>query len=146
MKKETAYKIIDSEIIEVQSIPDTWHCVYATRHMAKEAGFSLKDEVLLATAVSELVVNIIKFTDGGKLVIQVILDDYNRHGFRIISEDHGPGIKDIELAVSEHYSTLMDSLGQGLPAVKRILDEFDITSVVGQGTTVTGIKWRHNEI
>lgn len=109
------------------------------REVAKEFGFDTIDLALIATAISELTRNIINYAHKGNL--QLALVDVNgRRGIVVISSDHGPGIKNIALALQDGYSTT-NSFGLGLPGVRRLMDDFEIQSVMGEGTTITAKKW-----
>jgi serine/threonine-protein kinase RsbT len=110
------------------------------RALAEQLGFSAGEATLVATAISELARNIVNYAGSGEIVIGRV-DGGGRFGVAIIARDHGPGIADIVLAVREGYST-SGGLGLGLPGVRRIMDEFDIASESGNGTTVTVIKWQ----
>jgi len=109
------------------------------REMAIKLGFGLADQVRITAAVSELSRNIYLYARTGRVLIKA-LSDGNKEGIEIITEDKGPGIPDIELAIQDGYST-SQSLGRGLPGVKRLMDEFEIKSEVLKGTTVTVRKW-----
>ncbi|MES2216958.1 MAG: anti-sigma regulatory factor [Pseudomonadota bacterium] len=109
------------------------------REMAKEFGFVTINLALIATAISELTRNIISYATRGVLYLDFI-EDHGKKGILVIAKDDGPGIVNIELALQDGYSTA-NSLGLGLPGVKRIMDEFQIESEVGKGTTITTRKW-----
>lgn len=109
----------------------------AARELAVRAGFSGTDLTLLATAVSEVARNIVRFAGTGEVAIELLGP---RRGIRVIARDAGPGIVDVAAALTDGYSTT-DGLGLGLPGARRLMDEFDVTSEVGRGTTVTMIKW-----
>lgn len=109
------------------------------RTLAKDMGFSPSDLTLIATALSELARNIVSYARQGEIILSQIRQE-NRRGISIIARDHGPGIADIERAMLDGYST-GKGLGLGLPGTKRLMDEFEITSSVGQGTTVKATKW-----
>lgn len=109
------------------------------REMAKELGFGLADQTRITTAVSELSRNIYLYAGTGRVVVKA-LSESAKKGIQIIAEDKGPGIPDIEMAMQDGYST-NKSLGQGLPGTRRLMDEFEIKSEVGKGTTVTIRKW-----
>lgn len=109
------------------------------RTLAKDMGFSPSDLTLIATALSELARNIVSYAQQGEIILSQIRQE-NRRGISIIARDHGPGIADIERAMLDGYST-GKGLGLGLPGTKRLMDEFEITSSVGQGTTVKATKW-----
>ncbi len=116
--------------------------IYHMRTMLAEAGFSKSDEYILAAAASELATNIIRYAKEGELDISLVSNGMNQIGIEIFAGDRGPGIENIEAALSEHYSSEKSSLGLGLPSVKRIMDEFYIESVVGKGTRILARKWR----
>lgn len=103
----------------------------------------LVDQTKFVTAASELSRNILKYagSGGGHVHVDVLQKDQKR-GVRAVFTDSGPGISDIELAMTDGFST-GGSLGLGLPGARRLVDEFSISSVVGQGTTVTIVKWVH---
>lgn len=109
------------------------------REMAKELGFGLADQTRITTAVSELSRNIYLYAGTGRVVVKA-LSESAKKGIQIIAEDKGPGIPDIEMAMQDGYST-SKGLGQGLPGTRRLMDEFEIKSEVGKGTTVTIRKW-----
>jgi serine/threonine-protein kinase RsbT len=110
------------------------------RAMASEAGFTSGDATLIATAISELARNIVSYARKGRITLQAI-HSTNRHGIVVIASDDGPGIPDIRQAMRDGFST-SGSLGLGLPGVKRLMDEFEISSKPGKGTTVTVKKWK----
>jgi serine/threonine-protein kinase RsbT len=110
------------------------------RAMARDFGFSLGDATLIATAISELARNIITFAREGMITMNVIYTS-KREGLVIVASDEGPGIADIPRALRDGFST-SGSLGIGLPGVRRLMDEFDITSRPGAGTIVTVTKWK----
>lgn len=126
--------------IAVVHEPDVTHALLEAHMAAKATGFSEVEIQMIATAVSELARNIIKYADRGEIIIDQIEEEY-RVGIEIIARDKGPGISDIEQAVSDNYSS-SGTLGLGLPGVKRMMDQFEVQSIVGQGTTVLVRKWR----
>jgi len=109
------------------------------RAIADEIGFWGTDLVVIATAISELARNIVEYAGRGEIVIEP-LQNGTRQGILVIAHDNGPGIADIPLAMRPGYST-RQSLGMGLPGAKRLMDEFEIVSELGKGTTVTLRKW-----
>jgi serine/threonine-protein kinase RsbT len=109
------------------------------RELAAAAGFSMTDRTIIALAISEMARNIVSYARRGEVTLRK-LDDGARVGIMIVAEDEGPGIADIELAMRDGYSTAK-SLGVGLPGTKRIMDEFELISVVGKGTKVTMRRW-----
>jgi len=111
------------------------------KEYAVKIGMSLVNQTKLITAASELVRNMLKYAGGGVAIIEVISQGRD-NGIRLIFQDQGPGIKDIAQAMKDGFST-GKSLGLGLPGTKRLVSEFDIKSKVGEGTTVTIIKWKN---
>ena len=91
-------------------------------------------------AISELARNIVNYARKGEIHVALV-NDGGRRGISVVARDHGPGIADIKLAVQSGYST-SGGLGLGLPGVRRIMDEFDIVSEAGLGTTITVTKWK----
>jgi serine/threonine-protein kinase RsbT len=110
------------------------------RGMANELGFSSGDATLIATAISELARNIVSYARKGEITLKVV-NGLNRQGIAVIASDDGPGIADIRQALRDGFST-SGSLGLGLPGVRRLMDEFDISSQPGRGTVVSVKKWR----
>jgi serine/threonine-protein kinase RsbT len=110
------------------------------RALATGLGFSAVDATFVATAVSELARNILAYAGKGDVTLRAIHGS-NRGGIQVVASDNGPGIPDIRQALRDGFST-SGSLGLGLPGVRRLMDEFEITSQPGQGTTVTVKKWR----
>jgi serine/threonine-protein kinase RsbT len=113
---------------------------HKSRELSGKLGFSYVDLTLIATAVSELARNIVQY--GGKGEIQLrIVDNGTKSGIVVVAADHGKGIVDIPRALQDGYST-SGSLGLGLPGTRRLMDEFEIVSAPGKGTTVTVKKWK----
>ncbi len=115
----------------------------AARQLAETLGFSRAAAYHIATAASELAANVLFHGGGGWLHAQALFDAQTQQalGLEVLALDHGPGIADIALALTEGYST-GKGLGCGLPGVKRLMDDFMIESAVGAGTCVKAIKWR----
>jgi len=113
------------------------------RNRVKEVAVKIKmglvNQTKLITAASELVRNMLRYANGGKILIEVVSKGRN-NGIRLTFKDNGPGIADINLAMKDGYST-GKSLGLGLPGARRLADEFTMQSEVGKGTSVTIIKW-----
>lgn len=108
------------------------------RELATRAGFTATDLTLVATAVSEIARNIVRFASQGEVVVEVV--DEPRRGIQVVARDTGPGIDDIQQAMADGFSTY-HGLGLGLPGARRLMDEFAVVSEPGRGTTVTMIKW-----
>ncbi|RYY90882.1 MAG: anti-sigma regulatory factor [Chitinophagaceae bacterium] len=121
------------------------HEVVPFRNRVKEYAVKIKmglvNQTKLITAASELVRNMLKYAGGGIATIEVITEGRDT-GIRLIFADNGPGIANIELALKDGYST-GKSLGLGLPGTKRLVNEFNIRSAPGEGTTVTILKWKN---
>ena len=111
------------------------------KEFAVKIGMGLVNQTKLITAASELVRNMLKYAGGGSVLIEAITQGRD-NGIRLTFQDNGPGIKDIALAMKDGYSS-GKSLGIGLPGTKRLVNEFDIKREVGQGTTVSIIKWKN---
>ena len=131
----------DGEItVGIQSDQDIVLARQKGRAMASDFGFSSGDATLIATAISELARNIVSYAGKGQISIATF-DGANRKGIAIVASDNGPGISDISQALRDGFST-SGSLGMGLPGVRRIMDEFAISSRPGRGTTVVVKKWK----
>lgn len=109
------------------------------RELAARLGFSATELTVIATAVSEVARNIVRFTSAGDIVVELLEEPHR--GVRVVARDTGPGIPDLEQALTDGYSTYR-GLGLGLPGARRLMDEFAIVSEPGRGTTVTMTKWR----
>jgi serine/threonine-protein kinase RsbT len=112
----------------------------AVRRLAQEQGFSLVDQTKLVTAASELARNALIYGGGGSLKWEVLLDDVKR-GVRLTFLDQGPGIANLELALTDGW-TSGSGLGLGLTGARRLVNEFELDSTVGVGTRVTITRWK----
>ena len=112
----------------------------AVRRMTQELGFSLVDQTKMVTATSELARNTLIYGGGGQLKFE-IREEAGRKALRLEFSDRGPGIPNLELAMMDGW-TSGNGLGMGLSGTKRLVNEFDIESVVGQGTRVTITRWK----
>lgn len=110
------------------------------RALAADIGFSATDSTLIATAISELARNIVSYARKGEITLKTIHGS-SRHGILVVASDDGPGIPDVLQAMRDGFST-SGSLGLGLPGVRRLMDEFQIASQPGRGTTVAVKKWK----
>lgn len=106
--------------------------------MAKRIGFSLPEATKIAVVVSELARNISMYTDGG--IITLIPYNGEHKGIKIVAQDQGPGIEDVERVLNGGYTT-SKGLGMGISGSKKIMDEFEIQTVIGAGTTIKAAKW-----
>jgi len=110
------------------------------RELATVLGFVSTDSTLLATAISELARNIIRYANNGEILISSVRSG-DRVGITVVARDKGPGIANISLAMQDGFST-SGGLGLGLPGVKRMMDEFHLVSDESNGTKVTIKKWK----
>jgi serine/threonine-protein kinase RsbT len=120
----------DSDIVAARS---------AGRSVAEHGGFGGSDVTMIATAISELARNILKYAREGEIILESVQRN-GRAGVSVVARDDGPGIADVDLAMQDGFSTA-SSLGLGLPGTRRLMDEFEIVSAPGSGTVVTAIKW-----
>lgn len=109
----------------------------AGRLLAREIGFRNVDQSRIATAISELARNVLRYAQSGEVRMTVLTE---RPGIEIVMADQGPGIPDIDQALGEGFTTGR-GLGIGLPGTRRLVDEMTLESTVGIGTTVTIRKW-----
>ena len=109
------------------------------RTMGAGLGFSSTDLTLLATAISEVARNITTYAGEGEVTLRV-LDQDGRRGIEVLASDEGPGISDVELAMRDGYTT-GNGLGLGLPGTRRLVDDFELQTTPGAGTTVRLVKW-----
>ena len=129
-----------SETRPIGAAEDIVHVRQAARAWAVAGGFSLVDQTKIVTAASELARNTLVYGGGGAMRLEA-LSDGARRGLRLVFEDKGPGIADIDLAMRDGY-TSGGGLGLGLSGAKRLSNEFDIWSRPGEGTRVTIVRWR----
>lgn len=129
-----------SEHHAITTAYDVVHARQAVRSIAVELGFSLIEQTKLVTAASELARNTYEHGGGGAMKLEIIEED-GRRGLRMVFEDQGQGIPDIALALTDGYTT-GDGLGLGLGGSKRLIGQLDVVSSVGEGTSVTAVKWK----
>ncbi len=129
-----------NEVRPLRSDDDVVLARQTVRSWAVEMGFSLVDQTKLVTATSELARNTIVYGGGGSVRMEVV-EDGPRKGIRLLFEDQGPGIPDVELALRDGY-TSGKGLGLGLGGSRRLVNEFAIDSRPGEGTRITVVKWR----
>ena len=127
-------------VLPIRSQEDIVRVRKATRENAIAQGFSLVDQTKLVTAASELARNTLDYGNGGEVEITRLLDGA-RKGLRLMFSDQGPGIDDIEKALTDGYST-GGGLGLGLSGARRLSNEFSIDSAPGKGTRVMIARWR----
>jgi len=130
----------DSVIVPLRTDEDVVHLRRHVRERALAIKLSLVDQTKVVTAASELARNTIKYGGGGEVQIE-LLDDGLRHGLALLFVDGGPGIADLDLALTDGY-TSGGGLGLGLSGSRRLMDEFEIDTRVGEGMAVSVAKWK----
>src|SRR5712664_4553117 len=126
--------------IAIDRVSDVVDARQKGRTLAAQIGFSGGDLTLIATAISEIARNIVVYAQRGEITLGIVEHDGKR-GVSVVACDEGPGIPDIDRAMRDGFST-GKSLGLGLPGARRLVDEFEIASDVGKGTTITMRKWK----
>jgi serine/threonine-protein kinase RsbT len=126
--------------LPIQSGDDVVRVRQQVRVVAADSGLSLVDQTKLVTAASELARNTLVHGGGGTARVEVVKSANGRNGVRIGFADEGPGIADIDLALTDGW-TSGAGLGLGLSGARRLVDEFELTSKAGRGTTVVVVKW-----
>jgi serine/threonine-protein kinase RsbT len=126
--------------LPIQSGDDVVRVRQQVRVVAADSGLSLVDQTKLVTAASELARNTLVHGGGGTARVEVVKSANGRNGVRIGFADEGPGIPDIDLALTDGW-TSGAGLGLGLSGARRLVDEFELTSKAGRGTTVVVVKW-----
>jgi serine/threonine-protein kinase RsbT len=129
-----------SSILPIRTQSDVVLVRQAVRDWSKELGFSLVDQTKIVTAASELARNTLDYGGGGEVTLTQLQEGF-RKGLRLSFADRGPGISDISLALKDGYTT-GGGLGLGLSGAKRLMNDFEIISTVGEGTTVTVTRWK----
>ena len=137
--REMALIVEKDDVVEVRSSEDVVRVRHEVRSRAATAGLSLVDQTKLVTAASEIARNTVIYGGGGTARVQMLRNG-SRRGVRLIFEDRGPGIADIERALTDGF-TSGSGLGLGLGGAKRLCNEFEIKSLPGEGTTVTLTRW-----
>jgi serine/threonine-protein kinase RsbT len=128
------------ERIAIESDADVVTARQRARALAVGLDMPSTDQTLLATAISEVARNITAYAVRGEVLLELVRDGDGRRGIRVVARDEGPGIADLERALTDGYTT-GGGLGLGLPGARRLVDEFNIETAPGVGTTVTLVKW-----
>lgn len=131
---------LKSDLLPIRTSADVVAVRQQVRTRAIEAGFSLVDQTRIVTAASELARNTLDYGGGGRALVELV-SELARTGLRMTFEDEGPGIPDVEKALSDGYTT-GHGLGLGLGGARRLMSEFQIESTPGKGTRVVAIRWR----
>ena len=132
--------VTKSESIAVRTAGEVVGVRHLVRKWAVEIGLSLVEQTKIVTAASELARNMIDYGGGGTMTAEA-LDDGIRKGLRLIFEDHGPGIPDLNAALRDGFTT-GGGMGLGLGGAKRLSNEFEVKSAPGEGTRVTITRWK----
>jgi serine/threonine-protein kinase RsbT len=133
---------LDEGNVQIETESDIAVARRAVRDVATRLGFGATETTRIVTAASELGRNVFKYAGSGAMQWRVLSNGENR-GLELRFEDRGPGIPDINQALREGFTT-GKGLGMGLPGAKRLMDEMDIQSVAGEGTTVIVRKWQRH--
>jgi serine/threonine-protein kinase RsbT len=137
---DDAIDVQASEQLEIDSDGDVVRVRQATRTLATRASLSLVEQTKVVTAASELARNTLVHGGGGVARLELVVQANQRTGVRAVFSDKGPGIPDVQLALTEGY-TSGTGLGLGLSGSRRLVDQFDLRTEVGAGTEVTIVKW-----
>ena len=129
-----------AERIAIESDNDVVTARQRARELAAGLDLTSTDQTLLATAISEIARNITTYAKRGEVFLELVRDANGRRGVKVVARDEGPGIADLERALTDGYTT-GGGLGLGLPGARRLVDDFEIQTGPGEGTVVTLIKW-----
>jgi serine/threonine-protein kinase RsbT len=129
----------DDVVIPIAADTDIVLARQKGRELAERLGFTRTDLTFIATAISEVARNITSYAGRGEMLFRIVNGD-GRRGIIMEARDDGPGIGDLERALEDGYSTA-EGMGLGLPGARRLMDEFEVRSEAGMGTTVIMCKW-----
>jgi serine/threonine-protein kinase RsbT len=129
----------DDVVIPIAADTDIVLARQKGRELAERLGFTRTDLTFIATAISEVARNITSYAGRGEILFRIVNGD-GRRGIIMEARDEGPGIGDLERALEDGYSTA-EGMGLGLPGARRLMDEFEVRSEAGMGTTVIMCKW-----
>jgi serine/threonine-protein kinase RsbT len=132
--------VVKRELLPLQTSSDVVVARQKVRQCAIELRFSLVDQTKLVTAASELARNALDHGQGGQMTIEIV-NGAGRNGIKLVFEDNGPGIPDIEMALKDGFTT-GSGMGLGLGGSKRLVNDFSVESEVGKGTKVTVTRWK----
>jgi serine/threonine-protein kinase RsbT len=133
-------KVVSSASMPIRTSEEIVLVRQEVRKKAVALGFGLVDQTKIVTATSELGRNTLDYGGGGTAQMEVV-ENGQRSGIRVVFEDHGPGIADIELALKDGYSS-GNGMGLGLGGAKRLSHEFEISSKPGEGTRISILRWK----
>jgi serine/threonine-protein kinase RsbT len=131
---------LKSDSLPLRSEQDIVHARQAVRKLSQELAFSIVDQTKMITAASELSRNTVVYGGGGEMRWELLTNGI-KHGLRLHFEDKGPGIPDLDLALTDGW-TSGHGLGVGLSGSKRLVNEFEIRTAVGEGTCVSITRWK----
>lgn len=134
-------QVIRQETLQIRTQSDIVMVRQKIRAVSIEVGFGLIDQTKVVTGASELARNTLEYGGGGEVMLQVLESGPRRKGVRLTFIDTGPGIPNLELALTDGY-TSGNGLGMGLSGTRRLMNEFEIESKPGEGTRVTVTKWK----
>jgi serine/threonine-protein kinase RsbT len=134
--------VLNKEIITIEKEQDAVFLRIRVTEYAQKIKMGLVNQTKLLTAASELVRNMLRYAGRGTVLCEVVSLSILQNGIRLTFKDKGPGIKNIPEAMKDGFST-GKSLGIGLPGAKRLVNEFEIISQPGKGTSVTILKWKN---
>ncbi len=133
-------EVLRSEVLPIRSAQDLVLVRQAVRTWTADLKFSLVEQTKMVTAASELARNTLDYGKGGQVILQIVQEGIRR-GLRLSFEDNGPGIPDVELALRDGY-TSGGGMGLGLGGARRLVNDFEIVTKVGEGTRVTVTRWK----
>lgn len=129
----------ETEVVEIRSDGDVVTARQRARALASQLGLTSTDLTLLATAISEVARNITTYAGEGEIRLRLI-ERRGRRGLEVVAHDEGPGIANLDKALQDGYTTGR-GMGLGLPGARRLMDEFEVETEVGRGTTITMAMW-----
>lgn len=132
--------VLKREVVPIKTSNDVVIARQKIRQWSLDLRFGLVDQTKLVTAASELARNALDHGKGGTMTVEVLANG-SRSGLRMIFEDKGPGILDIDQAIKDGYTT-GGGMGLGLGGSKRLVNDFNIESEMGKGTRVTAVRWK----
>ena len=135
-----AIRVVSAESMEIRTSDDVVLVRQAVRKKSIALGLGLVDQTKVVTASSELARNTLDYGGGGKVLLELV-ENGTRSGLRVTFEDQGPGIPDLDLALTDGYTT-GHGMGLGLSGAKRLSNEFEIWSKPGEGTRVSILRWK----
>ena len=139
MSVDSAERITSKDICEIRSEDALPVVRTMVKRLSILLGFSLVNQTKMVTAASEIARNTLDYGGGGTVSLEVV-ERHDTRGLRLVFQDDGPGIGDLDQALKDGF-TSAKGMGLGLGGSKRLVDDFDIQSIVGQGTKVMLVKW-----